>query len=178
VGDDGENVSPLFRDDRRIRRAKHGDGFDIRLPDAERDVLASLPGELVELLDATAGDAQAIADDPALARLFPDAYTAADSDHAEEYRRLMSDDLRERFRTALETMASCARADHVDIEQLHAWMTSLTQLRLVLGTRLGVTEDLSFEDIADDDPAAPAFHLYGYLSWLQEQVVEALSSTL
>jgi hypothetical protein len=171
-------VSPLFRDDRRIRPAKNGDGFEIRLPDAERDVLASLPGELVELLDQTAGDPDALRDDPALARLFPDAYTAADTDLADEYRRLMTDDLRERFRVALETLASCARAERVDTEQLHGWMTALTQLRLVLGTRLGVTEDLHIEDVADDDAAAPAFHLYAYLSWMQEQVVEALSSTL
>jgi hypothetical protein len=161
----------LFRDNRRIRRAKSGDGYDVRLPDDERELLASLPQQLVELLDATAGDAAALEDDPALARLFPDAYSAADTDLADEYRRLMTDDLRDRHRVALETLAAGAHAERIDHDELYAWMTALTQLRLVLGTRLGVTEDMV---PSNDDPA---FALYSYLSWLQEQIVEALSST-
>ncbi len=58
------------------------------------------------MLDQTAGDPNALEDDPALARLFPDAYTAIDADFGAEYRRLMTDDLRERHRTSLETMAA------------------------------------------------------------------------
>lgn len=146
-----------------------GDGFVIKLPEEERELLASLPGQLVELLDATAGDATALSD-PAIARLFPDAYSAADSDLADEYRRLMTDDLRERHRAALETLAAGARAERVDEGELYAWMTALTQLRLVLGTRLGVTEDT----IPPEDD--PAYAVYSYLSWLQEEVIDALSS--
>ena len=146
-----------------------GDGFVIKLPEEERELLASLPGQLVELLDATAGDATALSD-PAIARLFPDAYSAADSDLADEYRRLMTDDLRERHRSALETLAAGARAERVDEGELYAWMTALTQLRLVLGTRLGVTEDT----IPPEDD--PAYAVYSYLSWLQEEVIDALSS--
>ena len=167
----------LFRDDRRIRPSKSG-GFDIRLTDDERALLASLPGELVELLDATAGDPDALKNDPGLARLFPDAYSAADADLADEYRRLMTDDLRERHRGALETMAAGAHAERVTADELYAWMTALGQLRLVIGTRIGVTEEMSPDDVADDDPSAAAFALYGYLSWLQEKAVEALASTL
>ncbi|MEY2468021.1 MAG: hypothetical protein QOF21_719 [Actinomycetota bacterium] len=167
----------LFGDDRRIRPSKRG-GFDIRLPDAERELLASLPGELVELLDASVGDPDAIANDPALARLFPDAYTAIDADLAAEYRRLMTEDLRERHRASLETMAAGANADRIDADELYAWMTALGQLRLVIGTRIGVTEDLQAEGFPEDHPAAEAFALYSYLSWLQEQAVEALSATL
>ena len=141
-----------------------GEGFDLRLPIAERELLASLPGQLVELLDENDQD------DPALARLFPDAYSAADADLAEEYRRLMSDDLRDRHRAALKTLASGAHAEHVSAEDLYAWMTALTQLRLVIGTRIGVTEEW---DPDEDDPTAA---VYGYLSWLQEQVIDALSS--
>ena len=147
---------------KRIKRK--GEGFDLRLPIAERELLASLPGQLVELLDEND------LDDPAVARLYPDAYTAADSDLAEEYRRLMSDDLRERHRAALETLASGAHDEHVSTEDLYAWMTALTQLRLVIGTRIGVTEEW---EPNEDDPSSA---VYGYLSWLQEQVVDALSS--
>ncbi|HUR76512.1 MAG TPA: DUF2017 family protein [Acidimicrobiales bacterium] len=151
---------------RRIRPA--GDGFDLNLPIAERELLGSLPGQLVELLDASADNLE----DPAVARLFPDAYSAADSDLAAEYRRLMTDDLRERHRVALETLATGSHAEHVTAEDLYAWMTALTQLRLVIGTRIGVTEDWGPDE---DDPSAG---VYSYLSWLQEQVVEALSSRM
>ncbi len=168
----------LFRDDRRIRREKSGDGFEIRLPDVERELLASLPTELVELLDSSVGDPNAMGDDPALARLFPDAYTAVDTGFNEEYRRLMTDDLRDRHRISLETLAAGAHANRIDAEELHAWMSALNQLRLVLGTRLEVTEDLDPRDIGEDHPNAGAYALYSYLSWLQEQAVEALSSTL
>jgi len=34
------------------------------------------------------------------------------------------------------------------------------------------------EVLQTDDPSAPALALDGYLSWLQEQAVEALSSSL
>ncbi|MEY2426091.1 MAG: hypothetical protein QOI61_1663 [Actinomycetota bacterium] len=150
----------------RIARTRRGEGFDLNFPVAERELLASLPLQLVEILDDDP------ATDPALARLFPDAYTAADTDLADEYRRLMNDDLRDRLRGALEAMSSSAHATHVSGEELYAWMTALGQLRLVLGTRIGVTEDWE----PDDDDAAG--QLYGYLTWLQGEVVEALASTL
>src|SRR4029077_6548262 len=111
---DGEAV-------KRIKRK--GDGFAIKLPEEERELLASLPGQLVELLDAAAGDAAALSD-PAIARLFPDAYSAIDADLNDEYRRLMTDDLRERHRNSLETLAAGARAERVDEGELYAWMTA------------------------------------------------------
>jgi len=153
---------------KRIKRK--GDGFAIKLPEEERELLASLPGQLVELLDATAGDAEALSD-PAIARLFPDAYSAADGDLAEEYRRLMTDDLRGRHRASLETLPAGARAERVDEGELYAWMTALNQLRLVIGTRIGITED-EFHD-----RELPAYAVYDYLTFLQDQVIDALASS-
>ena len=144
-----------------------GDGFTVDLSADERELLANLAPQLVELLDEEGAD-----DDPAVARLFPDAYTAADSDFNDEYKRLMTDDLRDRHRAALETIASTASAHHLTHDELYQWMTALTQLRLVIGTRLGITED----DEPDRDE--PGYNLYGYLTWLQDLVVEALSTQL
>jgi hypothetical protein len=48
----------------------------------------------------------------------------------------------------------------------------------VLGTRLDVTEDDYGRELDESDPRMPAFALYGYLGYLQESVVEALSSAL
>ncbi len=155
----------LFRDNRPIRPNKKGDGFELRLSENERELLARLPLELVQLLDLDP------ADDPGLRRLFPDAYSPLDQEHNDEYKRLMHDDLRDRHREALETLASDAHATVISAERLYAWMTALGQLRLVIGTRLGVTEDTDPDD-------SPEFALYGYLSYLQESVVEAMSTTL
>lgn len=168
----------LFRDNRRVRPAKGRDGFEIRLENNERELLAALPGQLVELLDAAAGDDALLREDPALARLYPDAYGDADREHAEEFRRLMNEDLMERHRGALEMLAATATREHVNAEELAGWMSAINQLRLVLGTRLGVTEDLDPDDLDDDDPRRDGLALYGYLSFLQEQVVEAMSTTL
>ena len=55
-------------------------------------------------------------------------------------------------------------------------MEAINSLRLVLGTRLEVGEDLPMLDI--DDPDAPAYAVYEYLGWLMEQAVRAMSEDL
>ena len=67
-------------------------------------------------------------------------------------------------------------ADRLDEGQVVSWLSALNELRLVLGTNLDVSDDL--EPVGTSDPRAPGLALYGYLSWLEEQVVEALETTL
>ena len=52
------------------------------------------------------------------------------------------------------------------------WLTALNDLRLVLGTRLDVSED--DDDVDPDDPDAPAHAVYHYLGLLLGEVVDAL----
>ena len=59
---------------------------------------------------------------------------------------------------------------------LIAWLAALNDVRLVLGVRLAVTEEATVADFGDDPEAASAFELYRYLSYLEEHVVDALSS--
>lgn len=151
---------------RRVRRTRQGD-FELRLPAGERDLLRSLPGQLEELLDHP--------DTDDLRRLFPPAYTE-DTDSEHDYRSLMQEDLVDGHRKALETMAATVDATRLDEEQLAGWLGALNDLRLVLGTRLDVAEEQ--RPLAPDDPRAPAMALYGYLTWLQQQVVEALAEAL
>ena len=47
-------------------------------------------------------------------------------------------------------------------------------LRLVIGTRLDVTEEIP--EIREGDPDAPAYAVYDYLGWLLEQAVNAISA--
>src|SRR3954454_18623705 len=129
-------------------------------------MLRQLPGQLIELLDSD--------EEPSLRRLFPPAYTD-DVVKDAEYQMLMRRELLERHRASLDVVERTVDAEVLSEDELSAWMAALNQLRLVLGTRLDVTEDM--EQPADDDPAARAYALYAYLSFLQDQVVSALSGS-
>jgi Domain of unknown function (DUF2017) len=156
-------VAP-FRDDRRIRRTRGGD-FELRLPRPERDVLRGIPEQLREVLGS---------DDPVLERLYPAAYPD-DPVHEQQFRDMVRDDLRRQREGALATMEQTVDAERVSEEELLAWVSGINDARLVLGARLDVTEDLDPGEIPDDDPRAPSFSLYAYLTWLEEQAVGALA---
>jgi len=153
---------------RPIRRTRKGD-FEIRLSQAERALLASLVPQLRDALEAHAGGTA----DPTLRRLFPTAYPS-DGEREAEYRAMVGDDLLERRRAALDTVEATVSATRLDEESLLAWMGAVNDLRLVLGTRLDVSEDSDL--VPDpDDPDAPLLAVYGYLAFLLESMVAALS---
>ena len=139
--------------------------FELRLSAEERRLLRELPVQLASLLAEAP-------DDPSLRRLFPPAY-ADDADADAEYHQLMHAELAGQHRDALAVLAETADRDEVGAEELHAWLAALNDLRLVLGTRLGVTEELYEQELDADDPAAAELGVYLYLTSLQEQVVEA-----
>lgn len=142
-----------------------GGRFRLRLTDEEREVLRTLPGQLREILDT---------DDPSLRRLHPPAYQD-DPEREAEYRRLVRDDLLRQRLQALEVMEATMDAGTLDLEQMTAWLGAINDLRLVLGTRLDVTEEMYEEGLPPEDPRAATFALYQYLGWLEEQVVAALA---
>jgi hypothetical protein len=148
-----------------IRRTRRGD-FQLRLTPEERTLLRSLPGQLRELLSS---------DDPALERLFPPAYPD-DPLRNEEYAEMVRGDLLAGRLAAVEVMEATIDAERLDEEQLTAWLSALNDLRLVLGSRLEITEDLYDEGLPEGDPRGPAFTVYLYLGLLEEHAVEALSA--
>ena len=159
---------------RRFRRVR--DGVDCRLDDLEAALVAELVADLLQLLDA-----EPVRGDEVLERLFPDGYRD-DPEAATELRSLIESDLREGKQRALRVMAeSLARRDgrgrlHLDTAAAEAWLGALNDLRLSLGTRLGVTED-PYDELADlpsDDARRHALEIYGWLGWLQEGLVESL----
>ena len=91
---------------------------------------------------------------------------------------MMRDSLLNGRLAALAVMEDTIDADRLDEEQLQAWLGALNDMRLVLGTRLDITEDFYAGGIDRHDPRAPELALYSYLSWLQEQAVAALASSL
>ena len=158
----------MLRDDRRIERTRQGD-FRLRLPRSERDLLRRLPAELQELLAAAP-------EDPSLRRLFPPAYE--DADDEAEYRRLMGDELAAGRLRALQVLEETADRDRLSAAEAQAWLTALNDLRLALGTRLDVEEGTLLDGLDPRDPRAPELAVYAYLSWLEEQLVAALSAGL
>ena len=144
-----------------------GGGVELRLSRDERSLLAGLVEELRALLDGAPGD-------PSLRRLFPPAYDEEDDERA--YRDLMGGELLEGRRSALDVVAQTLDRERLSADEADAWLRALNDLRLALGTRLDVKEDTFVEELRRDDPRAPALAVYGYLSWMQEQLIEALSS--
>ena len=143
-----------------------GGAVELRLSGDERSLLAGLVAELRALLDGDAGD-------PSLRRLFPPAYDEADDEQA--YRDLMGGELLDGRRAALELVAETVDRDRLSAEEADTWLRAVNDLRLVLGTRLDVQEDTFADELDQNDPRTPALAVYGYLSWLQEQLVAALS---
>lgn len=149
-----------------MKRTRSGH-FEIRLSADERDLLRGLGPRMREVLTDEA--------DPVRQRLFPVAYPD-DDDRQTEYRLLAHDELLESHLGALAILEETVDADRLDADALTAWMRALNEVRLVLGTRLEITEDGDERPADRDDPEAQAFAIYDYLTYLQGEIIEALSA--
>ncbi|NYF99188.1 DUF2017 domain-containing protein [Janibacter cremeus] len=125
--------------------------------------------------------------DPALDRLFPTG-NREDEQEAAEFRRFTEQGLRSRKHANLMTTVRTLD-EAVDDEwvltrgQAPAVMIALTDVRLVMGERLGLRTDEDAErleevaaDLEPDDPAVFALSVYDFLTWLQESLTGALTS--
>lgn len=137
--------------------------------------MRSLPDQLREVLDGSA-------DDPARARIFPRAYLDPTAEAAEvQWQELVHPELvRDRLDALSLITTTLERAtpegEWMEIalspEEVQAWLGVVNDTRLVLGTRLEVTEEERTVD--PSDARAPAFALYGWLTWLQGDLIETL----
>ena len=123
--------------------------------------------------------------DPALDRLLPTAHRG-DDQVAAEFRRLTEEGLRQRKSANLDIAISrlkAARRGRVELDdpQAGAFLVALTDVRLLLGERMGMrTEEdakalhRAMETIPDDDPLGYAMAVYDFLTWVQETLTYAL----
>lgn len=139
-------------------------GFRLGLSNRERKVLLGMARELEELLGTS---------DPALERLFPDPHPD-DAEAGKEYRALVGGDLLNQRRSSIEVLEQTIDEETLTPGQMEAWLLTVNDLRLVLGTKLDVTEDTNDAGLPPGDPRQPTFELYRYLTWLEWQIVEAL----
>jgi hypothetical protein len=168
---------------------------------AEVELLRSLVAQLVELLNDEQPVAAVASDDllaelldlasperpadPVVLRLFPDAYRDND-ESAGEFRRYTERGLREaKLRHAASVLASLDAAERkgdklrvrLSPDEAMAWLRTLTDLRLALGTRLGVEQDDDdrWDTLDPEDPVRYVHDVYSWLGWVQETLVTARS---
>ncbi|MET9917775.1 DUF2017 domain-containing protein [Streptomyces sp. NPDC059605] len=186
--------------------ATPGGGAAVALDEVEIAILRSLAVQLLELIGP--GDEPAEGEDPlaalfaegpseppadpALARLFPEAYGDEDGElraASAEFRRFTENDLRARKRDdalvvvrTLDALTTAGNGDAVlelTADECRNWLGALNDLRLTIGTRLEVSEEGEGEAgslyrLPDSDPRKPMVMAYLWLGGLQETLVETL----
>ncbi len=159
----------------------------LELAQLEAAHLTDLVEQFTALLHGEPDDP--LTDDPAVARLVPDAYRD-DPDAAREFRALTQADLLERRVADADVVLTTLLYDGVrlvpaqmdaasahdamtvalDNEQTAAWLRTLASLRLVLATRLGISDD------DDHDADDPRFGVYDWVGYRLEGLLQALEA--
>jgi Domain of unknown function (DUF2017) len=185
-------------------RARRKGSVHIELPAHAAALLASLARQLVELLSdgessqrADADSLEAMLDfddprdvpqDPALLRLLPDAHRD-DDEAAAEFRRYTERNLRDgKIADAMTVIDDIGEipddlppdaADfefEIDADGARAWLRCLTDMRLTLAARLGVTaeDEAYWHVLPEDDPRLPVYEIYGWLGYLLESLLDSV----
>jgi hypothetical protein len=184
----------------RARFAPRKDGVPgcrVRLPEGEREVLRTIPSELLDVLSSLgdtgtapesargpeasappgapeAGERSMAPTPPSLRRLFPPAYSNDDEAEA-TYAASTRADLISHHIKALQQLASSADATVLTEEQMHEWLGAMNDVRLVLGTVLDMSEDAQGTSW---NQLSPQEWVYHYLGLLQTELLECLSRFL
>jgi hypothetical protein len=152
---------------------RRGDEVVARLVDAEAGIVTLLLDQLEQLLTADSADTGG---DPVVERLFPAGHTG-DAEIAAEYRELTEDGLRTGKAADLATVRATLPPDggevRLDPEQARAWLRTTNDLRLALGTRLGVTAETEPPDDPGSDEGQQ-LAVYYWLTAVQGSLVDAL----
>jgi Domain of unknown function (DUF2017) len=152
---------------------RSGSGYVLHLGKDERALVTRLLEELRSLLTEPA--------EPELVRRLYPVVHPDDPEREAEYQRLMRDDLVASRLAGIDTVTKVlgrsGRKVTLDEAQMFAFMQAVNGVRLVLGTLLDITEDDEDEVLVEGEGAetAPEYHLYGYLSWVLDASVRALS---
>lgn len=147
---------------RRIKANRDGT-YAVKLNKDERRII----GDLLDTLDEVIENRSEVA-----WRLFPNAHPD-DEQLAAEYAELVGDDLIDGRKHAITTMRETLGRDELNSEQLNAWMATINDLRLVIGTRLNVTEESDPDDFSSETDQY-LYAVYVFLSVVLEEIIEAL----
>ncbi len=154
-------------------------GFSVGFSDVEAAALRRVAEELQQALEPQH------LDEPQMKRLFPPAYPD-DPKLQDEFLRMTQDELVARKRNASRAVIDSIDGGRIkrgtfsaelSEDQAQAWLGVINDARLVLGTRIDVTEDMDPEPSDASDPLAAAHNLYVYLSGLQWYLIDAMSES-
>jgi hypothetical protein len=124
------------------------------------------------------GDPSAWAEtDPVLARLYPDV-RPDDPAWSAGFRDLVRGDLDDARREHIAAVEASLDARTIDDADAEAWLHVLNDLRLVLGTRLGVIDDGDDASFDPEDTDAAAKVVYAYTGFLEAQFIDVLADAL
>jgi hypothetical protein len=152
---------------------RRGDELVARLVDAEASIVGLLLDQLEQLLAADPADSGG---DPVVERLLPPGH-ASDPEIAADYRDLTEAALRSGKADDLAIVRATLPPEggevRLDDDQARAWLRTTNDLRLALGTRLGVTADTEPpEDPTEEEGSQLA--VYYWLTAVQGSLVDAL----
>lgn len=174
----------------------------LRLDFDEAHLLDQLVGQLIELLRSHSGTAldpdplfaslevggsDAAPDDPALARLFPNAYDAAED--ASDFRRVTEQGLLNRklqdalaVRSAIGlgvTPDSEEQPESIEIEvtedTLPIWVRTLTALRLAIAARIGLEKEEDHARLAEDRESKGTLLVYDWLAAIIDSMLRIVA---
>ena len=144
----------------------------LKLEPQERELLRQLIAEMRTLLEADLPRA-----DDVTRRLFPDAFD--NPRESEEFRKLVGDELRGDKLKALnavnEQLEDGSGGIALEPGAVQGLLSVLTDLRLAIGTRLGVTEETMATEPDPSDPDAPTLAVLHWLGWVQESVLSEIT---
>ncbi len=187
------------------------------LDTTERSILAGVVGDAIKLLGATVSEQEQETEpapsgpprsaqdmlaeldqevpeptDPALARLFPSA-SPDDPELSAEFRRLTQRDLQDQkvqgLRMVWAALSLPGTKLTVDPDDAMTWAAALTDVRLILSSRLGIETDADAEEIyalsaaadasgSEDELRLAMASVYSAFTWLQESLVQVMLPTL
>lgn len=169
---------------------RSGSQITLDLEEIEAELLNSLIGQILELLHDPEPQADidplaalvgldgptVISSDPVLARLFPDAYPDDEANSA-DFRRYTQPDLqRQKLANAhivRDDLAIFPGEHAVNPENLNAWLLTINDLRLALGTRIGLDNETEMQ--LSDESLTPIFGIYDWLTGLQGTLIDVIA---
>lgn len=150
--------------------SKEGDRFTVRLSKGVRGLLIELCRQSRALLDA-----EDPSSDPAVSRLFPPAYPDDPLQNL-EFETNLGAAPRSGKLEALDVVERTANATTLTEDDLLAWIGVVNDLRLVLGTRIEISEEATEEDFPADDPRHETYRVYQFLGYLLQELLEGIGA--
>lgn len=175
-------------------------GFRLRLDFDEAMVLGQLTGQLIDLLQSHSrtaldpdplfaslevGGSHVPPEDPALARLFPDAYESGEE--SSQFRSLTEQGLLNRkLQDALEVTSAIGPSgtpqegeeigmEPIDVtipaELLAPWARTLTALRLAIAARIGLDSEADHPRLLQDEETRGTVMVYDWLGAILESLL-------